>query len=64
MLPTHYTTREGGQWIPWEKGEITEEELEIRDHVKVVFLKELLVHSLKNDEYRWDCISGMRKKGN
>lgn len=69
-IPTHYTTREGGQWLSWEKewGRVPLEFLDTKRSATDLLFSwapghAVVLHALRF--YRgqeWDCINGWRKK--
>ena len=66
--PTHYTSSEGGSWIPWRAGEIDMGYLNtIQPQLNLVNCNGIRFHSLafgnptadRSTWDRWDCINQM-----
>ena len=58
MLPNRYTEFEGGDWLPWEAGIVSDASL-LKRAPDVVTINNVQVHSLSTSSgLRWDCIHG------
>ncbi len=58
MLPIRYTEFEGGDWLPWTEGEVSDTALAQRAGDTVV-INNVRVHSLiTRSGMRWDCVHG------
>ena len=61
MLPNRYTEFEGGDWLPWTEGEVSDIALAQRAGDTVV-INNVRVHSLvTRSGLRWDCVYGRRR---
>lgn len=58
MTPDRYTEIEGGDWLPWGSGEVSDYDLDQR-HSEAVMINGNKVHSLiTRSGRRWDCLNG------
>jgi hypothetical protein len=61
--PIRYTTREGGNWLPWTKGLVNCDRLRTTTSVyeAVVVVNAVIIHALDfGDGAVWDAINGWR----
>ena len=65
LPPTHYTEREGGEWIPWPSAMTFDKRLLYChcDIIEALKFRGLTIHSLRWASKAWDCLHGFRELG-